>query len=347
MARNSDKTMIRVMKKENPYVMIDKTCLKDERLSWKAKGLLCYLLSLPDDWEIYVSELQSHASDGRDSTAAGLRELIKFGYAKRYRNRDEKGKLRGCIYQIYEMPIEVESEEELEIEESTDSEIIENKEVYPETDFPSLDKNKPLTPETDFPYTGNPNTENPKLLNNNITNKEYTNNNVTNLSIVPDGDIEEKETIENGNEDRKSKLLEEIKKAKEIPLDFCKDKKKMEEVVELLTENEIYSDELKKESLELFKICLVEMTTQKEIQYYGKKKLSYKHLLEKINKNIEVHNSYVTFKMNLIDEIIDDYIDGALKTDVKNHKKYFKSCIVNGFDSHAVKFLSNVSKIAK
>ena len=117
MARNSDKTMIRVMKKENPYVMIDKTCLKDERLSWKAKGLLCYLLSLPDDWEIYVSELQSHASDGRDSTAAGLRELIKFGYAKRYRNRDEKGKLRGYIYQIYEMSIEVELEEELEIEE--------------------------------------------------------------------------------------------------------------------------------------------------------------------------------------------------------------------------------------
>ena len=79
MARNSNnKTMIRVIKKENPFVTIDKTCLKDDRLSWKAKGLLCYLLSLPDDWDIYVSELINHAFDGRDSTAAGLRELPKF-----------------------------------------------------------------------------------------------------------------------------------------------------------------------------------------------------------------------------------------------------------------------------
>lgn len=335
MAKNSNnKTMIRVIKKENPFVTIDKTCLKDDRLSWKAKGLLCYLLSLPDDWEIYVSELKSHASDGRDSTAAALRELIKNGYAIRERNRDEEGKLRGYIYQIFEVPLEVEDDE--------DTQSIENKEAEPKTENPSLDKNIPLQPETAFPETdkpetGKPNTENPKLLNNNITNNDFTNKDFTNLSIASDGEIENK----------KSKLLEEIKKAKEVPLEFCTDKNKMEDTVDLLTENEIYSDELKKESLELFKICLVEMTTQKEMQYYGKQKLSYKNLLEKINKNIEIHNDYVKFKMNLVEEILDDYIDGALKTDVKNHKKYLKSCIVNGLDSHAIKFLSNVAKIAK
>ncbi|KXG73769.1 hypothetical protein AN619_29030 [Thermotalea metallivorans] len=40
-------TIIRVQKnKENPYVMINKQFLSDERLSWKAKGLLiliCFL----------------------------------------------------------------------------------------------------------------------------------------------------------------------------------------------------------------------------------------------------------------------------------------------------------------
>ena len=258
--------------------------------------------------------------------------MIKFGYSTREHNRDEKGKLRGYIYQIFEIPIEVTSE------------IIENKEVEPETENPSLDENVTMEPETAFPYTdkpdtGNPKTENPKLLNNNKTNNNFTNNYLTNLSINHDGEMGDKEL-------EKAKVLEEIKMAKEIPLEFCKDEKKMENTVEILTENEIYSDELKREALDLFKICLVEMTTQKEMQYYGNQKLSYKHLLAKINKNVEVHSEYINFKMNLVDEIIDDYINGAINNNVKNHKKYLKACIVNGLDSHKVKFLSNVAKIS-
>ena len=31
--------------------------LRDKNLSYKAKGLLSFMLSLPDDWEIYVDEL--------------------------------------------------------------------------------------------------------------------------------------------------------------------------------------------------------------------------------------------------------------------------------------------------
>lgn len=346
MARNSNnKTMIRVIKKENPFVTIDKTCLKDDRLSWKAKGLLCYLLSLPDDWDIYVSELINHASDGRDSTAAGLRELIKYGYAVREQDRDEEGKIRGYIYQIFEIPIEVEEETKEMPEKKSKAKDIENTDFEPETENPfsvDYDTVQPETenPFTDKPFTGKPITENPKLLNNNYTNNDYTNNDLTNLSINPDGGTDEKEY-------NRSNLLEEIKKEKSIPLGFCKDKEKMEQTINLITETEVYSDELKREALALFNICITEMTTQKSMEYYNQQKLSYKHILQKINDNLEIHEDYIKFKMNLVDEILDDYIDGALKTNVKNHKKYLKSCIVNGFDSHKVKFLSNVAKIAK
>jgi len=344
MAKNNSKTMIRVVKKENPFVTIDKTCLKDERLSWKAKGLLCYLLSLPDDWEIYVNELKSHASDGRDSTAAALKELIKYGYAIRDYNRDEEGKIRGYIYQIFEIPIEVEEEPEIEKDKKRETKRIENKEVEPKPENPFLDIEsaevpKPENPFTDKPFTGKPNTENPKLLNNNYTNNDYTNNDLTNLSINLDGEMDEKEN-------ERSELLEEIKKEKSIPLEFCRKKEKMEQSINLITETELYSDELKREALGLFNICLTEMVTQKGLEYYNKQKLSYKHILQKINDNLEIHDDYIKFKMNLVDEILDDYIAGALKTNVKNHKKYLKSCIVNGFDSHKMKFLSNVVKIA-
>ena len=74
--------------KNNPYVMINKALLKDEGLSWKAKGILSYLLSLPDDWQIYESELQNHASDGIDSLRSGIQELIQHGYIHRKRRNE-------------------------------------------------------------------------------------------------------------------------------------------------------------------------------------------------------------------------------------------------------------------
>ena len=35
--------------KDSNYSVINNTGLKDERLSWKAKGILAYALTLPDD----------------------------------------------------------------------------------------------------------------------------------------------------------------------------------------------------------------------------------------------------------------------------------------------------------
>ena len=77
--------------------------LKDTNLSWKAKGLLAYLLSLPDDWQIYESEIVKHAKDGIDSTRTAIKELIDAGYIERQRVRDEKGRLST----VYESPIHI------------------------------------------------------------------------------------------------------------------------------------------------------------------------------------------------------------------------------------------------
>ena len=39
--------------RERNYTVMDNTFLKDKRLSWKAKGLFAYILSLPSNWKIY------------------------------------------------------------------------------------------------------------------------------------------------------------------------------------------------------------------------------------------------------------------------------------------------------
>lgn len=99
------KTIVRVSKRENPYVILDKTFLSDNRISWKAKGILAYLMSKPDDWKVIIGNLINQSTDGEKSVYSGLRELEKYGYMTRERVRDEKGKFIHMEYIVYELPI--------------------------------------------------------------------------------------------------------------------------------------------------------------------------------------------------------------------------------------------------
>ena len=93
------------LKKESDFVTLDNHALRNKELSWKGKGLHSYLMHLPDDWQINIADLQNRSDDGRDSTAAGLRELIKAGYVTRTRVIDGKTKqFIGYDYNIYERP---------------------------------------------------------------------------------------------------------------------------------------------------------------------------------------------------------------------------------------------------
>jgi hypothetical protein len=98
-------SVFRVQKnKDNPYVMLNKEFLNDDRLSWKAKGLLAYLLSLPDDWQIYEEEIAVHSKDGIKSTRSGLKELIEYNYINRAQSRTVDGKFAGYEYCVFEVP---------------------------------------------------------------------------------------------------------------------------------------------------------------------------------------------------------------------------------------------------
>lgn len=122
MTQKKDKTIVRVVKRENPYVQIDKTPINDVRLSWKAKGLLVYLISKPDDWTIILDDLIKHAKDGRDSVKAGLRELEATGYLSRNQIRYDDGTFGPMEFVVYEIP-----------------QTIDTTEFLPETENPSTD----------------------------------------------------------------------------------------------------------------------------------------------------------------------------------------------------------------
>jgi len=94
---------ITIEKKTENFTILDNTGLRDNRLSWKAKGLLAYLLHLPDDWQVYIADLKNRSKDGRDATTSAINELIENNYISREQKK-EKGQFSGYEYFVYESP---------------------------------------------------------------------------------------------------------------------------------------------------------------------------------------------------------------------------------------------------
>lgn len=86
------------------YSVMANHCLRNKLLSAKAKGIFAYIMSLPEDWKLYRTELTNHFTDGKDSIRSGFDELIKFGYIIATESRDEAGRMAGWDYDIYEVP---------------------------------------------------------------------------------------------------------------------------------------------------------------------------------------------------------------------------------------------------
>lgn len=101
-------TVVRVKKHARDYLTVANATVQDERLSWEARGLLVYLLSLPADWDIRVSHLQKQGNAGRDALRRMLRELQEFGYAsgvgRESQERGERGRFGQTEIAVYETP---------------------------------------------------------------------------------------------------------------------------------------------------------------------------------------------------------------------------------------------------
>lgn len=150
---------IRRTKRTDNFTVVRNEYLQDVNLSWKAKGLITYIMSLPPDWQLNLSDLKKRSKDGRDATAAGLRELITNGYCQRCKLRGDGGTFVGCDYEVSDI-------KEFEPEQPG----MEN----PFLDAPQTENPVAVNPEPDKPDTGNPtqvNTNNTKDLNEPNTNQ--------------------------------------------------------------------------------------------------------------------------------------------------------------------------------
>ena len=93
--------VFRVVKTKN-YTMMSNQHLKDKRLTLKAKGLMSVMLSLPENWDYTLRGLSAISKEGVDAISEAVKELERSGYVIRNRKRDERGRLSGTEYLIYE-----------------------------------------------------------------------------------------------------------------------------------------------------------------------------------------------------------------------------------------------------
>ena len=88
--------------KEN-YTCISNDVFKSD-LSLKARGMLCTMLSLPDDWEFSENGLQAILRDGQTSVRSAIKELESAGFLSRTRERDENGRMGKCVWIVCDYP---------------------------------------------------------------------------------------------------------------------------------------------------------------------------------------------------------------------------------------------------
>lgn len=86
------------------FVTLENALVRDRRLSLDEHGMLHYLLSLPDDWEVSRANCAKFWNIGRDKAARIFRALRKCGWAQVERIHGEDGTFLGVRWIITDEP---------------------------------------------------------------------------------------------------------------------------------------------------------------------------------------------------------------------------------------------------
>ena len=153
------------IEKTKDFTIMANHHFRDKRLSFKAVGLLSFMLSVPENWDFSASGLEKVHKDGKDSIGSALKELEIYGYLDRLTIRDENGRFVDIEYNIYEVP---------RIEKPVET--VDNFE--PISDKPSAGE-----PQSGNPSTAKPPPENHKQINKNQSKTKKVRTNITNTDL--------------------------------------------------------------------------------------------------------------------------------------------------------------------
>lgn len=111
------------IEKNKDFTVMSNYHLRDRNLSYKAKGLLSFMLSLPEDWDYSLKGLCAISKENKDAIRSTLKELQEYHYLEIEKVRGNKGYFE-YNYLIYEKPHYID---------------IDNEKSNPDTENPYLD----------------------------------------------------------------------------------------------------------------------------------------------------------------------------------------------------------------
>lgn len=122
---------------DDGFTMVPNAWLRDDQLSWSARGIAAFLCSHDPGFQLSIDYLVRHSSQGREAVTSALAELERVGYLKRYRGR-EKGRFGRIKWHLRDphMPENLHGAVQLDLEELD----------------PLRTKKSRSTPQTGLPY---------------------------------------------------------------------------------------------------------------------------------------------------------------------------------------------------
>lgn len=81
----------RAPRPKSNFTIIANAVLRDENLSFRARGVLACILSRPDNWKTTAESLARESKEGRSAILTVLKELEQVGYMTRRKYRNDKG----------------------------------------------------------------------------------------------------------------------------------------------------------------------------------------------------------------------------------------------------------------
>lgn len=165
-----------VIKKRSNFTMVDNLLIQDKTISWKAKGIMTYLLSLPDTyvneqgkikkWIISRKNIVNSSKDGETCVNSAIRELRKNGYIVLCRYIDKNNKTLGWRYKVFEEPLK---------------DPIEGHQILTINNYDGVEE-----PDCDFPDVVLPDVEN----------NQHINTNISKINVINNQSINQNETYE-------------------------------------------------------------------------------------------------------------------------------------------------------
>lgn len=294
-----------------PFTMVSNEALHCKTLSIRAKGLYALIqsfITIPG-FSLNKNYLMKISGLGKSALDNALKELKTQGFLKITQKREKNG----FVYKY-------------ELLETANTETPAMRTVRLSGEI--IPQNENLNPNIGSECTALKMNINQKTSN---INNNYKNNiDVNNNQSVKDRKIDVDE------------LQKEIVREKGIPCKYANDVEMMENIIHLITEwNTFYpngfNSGIRQQTYELINVCLLEMTTEKEIKKYNNLAISNIDVIAEINKNLLFYNdNTVLLDNDFIEVIMNNYITALETRGIKSPVSYMKSILWNGFKIYKI-----------